>query len=219
MNSVRTPRFRVAIVEDHRLQRLRTEELLNSAGLELVFSGETALEFLEWSRSVTRNERPHLLVLDLMVDRQPNVDVELVRKLLEAGLRIVVLSALASPSLVQSMIKVGVSAIVGKRDSEEAILAAVRAALRGEEWMSPELAAFIAGDSTRPKLSVQEERALLLYASGLKLQQVGDAMNISKETAKQYLDRTRKKYAASGVTLKTQLDFGRVAWREGLIEP
>ena len=219
MNSARTPRFRVAIVEDHRLQRLRTEELLNSSGLELVFSGETALEFLEWSRSVPRDERPHLLVLDLMVERQPNVDVELVRQLLEAGLRIVVLSALASPSLVQSMIKAGVSAIVGKRDSEEAILAAVRAALRGEEWMSPELATIIAGDSNRPKLSVQEERALLLYASGLTLQQVGEAMNISKETAKQYLDRTRKKYSDSGVTLKTQLDFGKVAWREGLIEP
>ncbi|MBY6385405.1 response regulator transcription factor [Rhodococcus erythropolis] len=147
------------------------------------------------------------------------MDVELVCKLLEAGLRIVVLSALASPSLVQSMIKAGVSAIVGKRDSEEAILSAVHAALRGEDWMSPELATIIAGDSNRPKLSIQEERALLLYASGLTLQQVGDAMNISKETAKQYLDRTRKKYSASGITLKTQLDFGKVAWREGLIEP
>ncbi|MCW2295515.1 response regulator [Rhodococcus erythropolis] len=219
MNTARTSRFRVAVVEDHRLQRVRTEELLNSSGLELVFSGETAPEFLAWSRSVPRNERPHLLVLDLMVERQPNVDVELVCKLLEAGLRIVVLSALASPSLVQSMIKAGVSAIVGKRDSEEAILAAVHAALRGEEWMSPELATIIAGDSNRPKLSIQEERALLLYASGLTLQQVGDAMNISKETAKQYLDRTRKKYSASGITLKTQLDFGKVAWRERLIEP
>jgi DNA-binding NarL/FixJ family response regulator len=108
---------------------------------------------------------------------------------------------------------------VGKRDSEESILGAVRAALRGDEWMSPELATIIAGDSNRPKLSVQEERALLLYASGLTLQQVGDAMSISKETAKQYLDRTRKKYSASGVILKTQLDFGKAAWREGLIEP
>lgn len=219
MSAARAPRFRVAIVEDHKLQRLRTEELLNSSGLDLVFSGETAPEFLEWSRSVPRNERPHLLVLDLMVERQPNVDVELVGKLLEAGLRIVVLSALTSPSLVQSMIKAGVSAIVGKRDSEEDIIAAVHATLRGEEWMSPELATVIAGDSNRPKLSLQEERALLLYASGLTLQQVGDAMGIGKETAKQYLDRTRRKYSATGVTLKTQLDFGKVAWREGLIEP
>lgn len=211
--------YRVAIVEDHRLQRSRTEELLTRAGLDVVYSGETAPDFMTWSQSAPRGTLPHLLVLDLMVERQPSVDVELVRRLIGAGLRIVVLSAMASPALVRDVIKAGVSSIVGKRDPESAILAAVEAAIRGEEWMSPELATVIAGDPDRPKLSIQEERALVLYASGLTLQQVGEAMNISKDTAKQYLDRTRKKYSDAGVTLRSQLDFGRVAWREGLVEP
>ena len=219
MSTADTPAFRVAVVEDHRLQRSRTEHLLTSAGLELVYSGETAPDFLEWSRTVPRNRRPHLLILDLMVERQPSVEVETVEQLLAAGLRIVVLSALASPALVRAVIKAGVSSIVGKRDAEEAILAAIRAALRGEEWMSPEAATVIAGDPDRPELSIQEERALVLYASGLTLQQVGEAMNISKDTAKQYLDRTRKKYSEAGVTLRTQLDFGRLAWKEGLVDP
>lgn len=213
-------RCRVAVVEDHTLQRTRTEELLLAAGeFDLVFSGETAPEFMTWLRSADRSERPHLLVLDLMVERQPSVDVDLIGALIDAGLKIVVLSALASPHLVRQIVQVGVPAIVGKRDDERAVLDAIRAVLRGEEWMTEELATVIAGDPGRPALSIQEERALVLYASGLTMQQVADAMNIGRETAKQYLDRVKRKYAAAGVSVKSKLDYGRVAWTAGYVDP
>lgn len=211
---------RVAIVEDHVLQRARTEELLQSAGsFEVVFSGESAPEFEAWVRTAPTGERPHLLVLDLMVDRRPSVEVDLVERLLTAGLRILVFSALASPVLVRRIVRAGVTGVVGKRDSEADVLAAVRACARGESWMSTELAAVIAGDSTRPQLSIQEERSLVLYASGLTLDQVGAEMSISRETAKQYLDRVKRKYSASGVQVRTKLDFGRIAWSEGYLDP
>lgn len=211
---------RVAIVEDHTLQRLRTEELLRREGeFEVVFSGASAPDFVLWSKTVPRARRPHLLVLDLIIDHQPSVDVALVKGLLDAGLCIVVLSALASPPLVRKVIQVGVSAIVGKRDPEEDILAAIRAALRGEVWMTTELATVIASDPERPRLSIQEERALVLYASGLTVQEVAEVMNIGKETAKQYLARVRRKYAAAGISVKSHLDYGRVAWQGGYLDP
>jgi DNA-binding NarL/FixJ family response regulator len=211
---------RVAIVEDHTLQRARTEELLHrQRGFEVVFSGVSAPEFVAWVRATTREQRPHLLVLDLMIDREPSVDVGLVESLLRAGLRIVVLSALASPPLVRSIVRAGVSGVVSKRDREEDILAAIYAVLRGDEWMSTELASVIAGDPDRPSLSVQEERALVLYASGLTLEQVAELMNIGRETAKQYLDRVKKKYSAAGVVVRSKLDLGRIAWAEGYVDP
>jgi len=211
---------RVAIVEDHVLQRNRTEELLRREPVfEVVFSGSSAPELVDWLRSAPRDRRPHLLVLDLMVDRAPSVDVALVESLLGAGLRIVVLSALASPALVRGIVRAGVAGIVGKRDREEDILAAIRAVLRGEEWMTTELASVIAGDPARPSLSIQEERALVLYASGLTVEQVAAAMNIGRETAKQYLDRVRKKYAATGVPVSSKLDLGRIAWSDGYVDP
>lgn len=213
-------RCRVAIVEDHLLQRVRTEDLLRGDGsFEIVFSGESAPEFVDWVRETAIEDRPHLLVLDLMVDRRPSVDVELVERLLTAGLRILVFSALASPVLVRRIVRAGVTGVVGKRDSEADILAAARATARGEGWMSTELAAIIAGDSGRPELSIQEERSLVLYASGLTLDQVGAAMNISRETAKQYLDRVKKKYSSAGVEVRTKLDFGRIAWTDGYLDP
>lgn len=214
------PMCRVALVEDHRLQRLRTEDVFRRAGqFEIVFSGESMPTFMEWVKATPRQRQPHLLILDLMVERQPSVDAALVSALLNAGLRIVVLSALASPALVRRIVRAGVTGIVGKRDTEEDLLAAVRAVLRGQEWMSPELAAVMADDPKRPHLSVQEERALVLYATGLTIDQVAAAMGIGRETVKQYLDRVKKKYTARGVVVRTQLDLGRVAWAEGLLEP
>lgn len=202
------------------LQRARTEELLGrERGFEIVFSGESLPAFVDWVKSQARETRPHLLVLDLMVDRQPNADAAVVRALLEAGLRIVVLSALASPALVRSIVRAGVTGVVGKRDSEADILAAIGAVLRDEEWMTTELAAIIAGDEDRPQLSIQEERALVLYASGLTVDQLAAAMNIGGETAKQYLDRVRRKYTEAGVPASSKLDLARIAWSEGYVDP
>src|SRR5690606_5522620 len=123
-------------------------------------------------------------------------DPELVTALLDAGLRIVVLSALASPVLVRKIVQAGVNAIVGKRDSEEDVMAAIRAVLLGEVWITTELANVIAGDPDRPKLSIQEEQALVLYASGLSLDDVASTMNVSANTAKQYINRVKAKYTA-----------------------
>lgn len=212
--------YRVAIVEDHALQRARTEHLVGrELGCEIVFSGSSAPEFRLWLHSTPRHRRPHLLVLDLMVDRQPSVEVELVHWLLRGGVKIVVLSALASAQLVRAVARAGVSGIISKHDSEADTIAAIRAVLGGEEWMTADLAAIIAGDPERPELSIQEELALVLYASGLKLQEVAEDMNISTTTAKQYLERVKGKYSTVGVPVRSKHDFGRVAMAHGYIAP
>src|SRR5699024_5624630 len=121
-----------AVVEDHVLQRKRIEDLLSGHGFVVVHSCETLPEFMEW---IVGNEQPDLLVLDLMVDRRPPVDPSVVTDLVQAGQRIVVLSALGSPLLVQQVVRAGVAGIVGKRDSEGDLMEAVRAVLRDGEWM------------------------------------------------------------------------------------
>lgn len=220
MNKTRQRIYRVAIIEDHLLQRRRTEELVNSQDdLEVVFSGESAPAFMSWFSTAHSEQRPHVLILDLMVERQPSVDIALVEALLTSGHRIVVLSALASPPLVRRIVQAGVTAIVGKRDTEEDILEAIHATVRGMEWITTELAAVIAGDPGRPKLSIQEERALVLYATGLSLGEVAAAMNLQPDTAKQYIDRVKAKYASAGIPARTKLDLGRIAWADGYVDP
>lgn len=212
--------WRLAIVEDHLLQRRATEGLIASRPeLRLVFSGETMPHFLAWLRTHGKEEPPHLLILDLMAERRPSVDPAIVRALTDSGLRILVLSAMASPPLVRAVLRAGVGGIVGKRDSEQDILQAIAAVLRRGEWLTPELAAVIAADADRPALSVQEERALVLYASGLTMEAVGATMNVRPDTAKQYLNRVRAKYADAGRQLRSKVDLAKAAWVDGYLDP
>ena len=98
------PYWRVAVVEDHRLQRKRTEELVNAqAGLRVVFGCESALELFTRLERLDKREYPHLVILDLVVDRGPSVEPEQVRDLVDRGVRVLVLSALASPTQVRAV--------------------------------------------------------------------------------------------------------------------
>ena len=210
--------WRVAVVEDHLLQRHRTEELLGSqAGLTVVRSFETAPQLMRWLVTTKPGTRPHLVVLDLMVERGPSVMPEQVELLIQSGIRVLVLSALSSPSLVREVLRVGVHSVVSKRDGEDDIVAAVWATLGRGGWMTPELANVIAGTPARPVLSDQEERTLVLYASGRTMDAVAAAIGVRPGTAKKYLARVKEKYAAAGRPVRTKIDLSREAARDGLL--
>jgi DNA-binding NarL/FixJ family response regulator len=210
--------WRVAIVEDHLLQRQRTEELFDGqAGMRVVFTGDSLPDFVRWLAQATTAQRPHLLVLDLVVDRGASADPQVVRELTRAGLRVLVLSAMASPPLVREILRAGVGGVVGKRDAEADIIAAAWTVLGRGQWMTPELAAVIAGDANRPALSDQEERALVLYASGLTLDAVAATLGVKRDTAKTYLDRVRAKYAGVGRNVRSKVDLSRVALADGYL--
>jgi len=212
--------WRVAIVEDHRLQRLRTEELLTrQPGLRVVHAVETLDELVSWMAGGTPQSLPHLVVLDLVVDRGRDADPAVVERLVRSGMRVLVLSAMASVPLVRAMIRAGVAGFVGKRDTEEDIVAAVWAVLRRRQWITPELASVMAGDAQRPRLSDQEERALVLYASGLTLDAVAVALGVKRDTVKKYLERVKAKYAEVGRPVRTKIDLNREAIRDGLMSP
>ncbi|WP_271986459.1 response regulator [Pseudoclavibacter terrae] len=211
-------KVRVAVVEDHLLQRTRTVELLRAAGdLQVVASVETLPDFVSWLRGTPRPDWPQLLVLDLMVERGESADPALIERLTKV-MSVLVLSALASPPLVRAVLRAGVKGVVGKRDSESDILGAVHSVLDDEGWLTPDLASVIAGDPDRPKLSIQEERAMVLYASGLTLDAVAGAIGVKPHTAKKYLARVKAKYAEIGRPVYTKIDIARAAREDGFFD-
>lgn len=211
--------WRIAIVEDHLLQRMRAKEVLEShRAFRVVHTCEGLTDLRAWLRTAARDDIPHLVVLDLVVDRGEDADPEMVKALVRAGVRVLVLSALASAPLIREMLRSGIGGVVGKRDSEADIVAAVWTVLGGGSWITPELAGVIVTDDRRPKLSEQEERVLVLYASGLTMEAAADAMGVKPDTAKSYLNRVKAKYAEVGRPARSKVDLARRAIDDGYLD-
>lgn len=201
----------IAIIEDHTLARMGLQEVCSSnPDWRVNFSGDSVQTFLESEDSFD------LLILDLGLYGELVTD-EAVSQFIDQGLKVLVVSALSTPSRVRSLLRAGVLGFVSKHESEEVLIDAIKTVSDGEKWTSAELAAIIASDLTQPILSDQEKRALGLYASGLKMQSVARIMGVKESTAKEYIDRIRSKYIAIGRPAPTKVHLARNAEQDGYI--
>ena len=130
---------------------------------------------------------------------------------------VVVVSASASPKVVQSAMSRGVKAYVSKNSTADEFLRAIDAAMRNAAYVSTDLAGILATKVEGVKLSQQEQRALILYSSGMKIDAVARKMEVSPGTVKEYIKRVRAKYSASGIPLPTKVELYRAAQEEGLV--
>jgi DNA-binding NarL/FixJ family response regulator len=122
--------------------------------------------------------------------------------------------------MVRECISAGALGYVPKSEDAAVILDAVRAARRGETYLSAVVAAALLADdpgSGAPRLSEQERRVLVLYASGLPMKSVARRLDVGYETAKSYLGRVREKYAECGREARSKIDLRRRAVEDGLI--
>lgn len=68
-----------------------------------------------------------------------------------------------------------------------------------------------------PELSVQESRVLHMCAEGLKVAAIARRLDVSPHTVHTYLRRMRRKFAAHGRPVSSQLELYRVASEWGLL--
>ncbi len=69
-----------------------------------------------------------------------------------------------------------------------------------------------------PALARREVDVLVLYAEGLTVPQVANALQVSAETARTYLGRVRAKYALAGRPVRTRADFTIRAWEDAYLD-
>jgi len=158
-----------------------------------------------------------LAIIDLDLGRgQPPLDV--VGAALDTGAVVLVVSALAQPLLVTEVLSRGAHGYVAKSSGIEVLIDAVRTLSEGDEWVSQEVAGMIVGDRRGAvHLSTQERLALTLYSSGLTLDAVARRMGVARSTAKEYIDRVRRKYEDHGLKARTKTELHITARQQGII--
>jgi len=210
---VSQPRF--VILEDHPLVReALAERLVRHLGdVDFVYTGDSVSAAL--SAIEVRGVDCVVMDLDLNDSVSPIVNVV---SLAETGAPVLIVSALGDGVTIRASFTAGVIGFLSKSAEPEEFVAAIEAALRGDKYTSAEAAAAMLADSdSLVDLSDQERRAMVLYASGLKMRAVARHMGVSESTAREYVRRLRAKYEKAGAPLPSKTELYRMAQREGIL--
>ncbi len=186
---------RVALLDDHELllDSMTAWMREHAPDLDVVLTATTWLELVHSPLFPT-----DLVLLDVQLREPVSLEAR-VRTCRAAGAKVVVLTGLDTPDLKERALRAGAAAFVPKARPLADLVAVVREVMGlaegrplPREWRPLPAAAEA---PQRPRLSLGEESALRLYASGLSTAAVAASMHVQFETAKTYLRRVREKYA------------------------
>ncbi len=158
---------------------------------------------------------PHVLVLDLQLPTGSSID--LIRRLRRQvpETEIVVLTMEASPLFAQQALDAGAVGFVLKDRADTELLAAVREAAQGREYISPHVVAGLEAlrrDVTGDGLSPRETEVLRLIALGHTSGEIAHQLHLSRRTVESHRARVHRKLG-----LATRAELVRYALRRHLI--
>lgn len=205
--------MRVLVVDDHRVVRAGLETLLaTSPDLEVVGSAADGAQAVLLASSTN----PDVVLMDLSM---PVVDgVEATRQIIAANpaTRVVVLTSFSDRERILDAIDAGASGYLLKDTEPDQLLAAIRAAARGEAPLHPKAARAVldARGHRRPPLELtpRERDVLVLVGRGLLNKQIARRLGIAEKTVKTHLTSI---FQRLGVTDRTQAALW--AERNGLL--
>jgi len=151
---------------------------------------------------------PHVVLLDLNL-RDHSAPADNVQRVLASGARVLVVSTIPDADGVLATIEAGASGYITKDQDLEVLVQAIRDVAEGRSVVSPELAFVLSRDArpNRPQLSPQERVVLTAYASGATLQAAARRAGVAYGTAREYLERVKRKYTDAGRPTYTKLDL------------
>jgi two-component system response regulator NreC len=216
MNPAR--RIRILLADDHTVLRSGLRALL-SAQADLEVTGEAG-EGGEALR-LTQTLKPDVVVMDIGMPGVSGIDATArIRRELPLT-KVVILSMHDDQGYLRQALRAGASGYVLKKAADTELLAAIRAAARGELYLDPSLAKGLVADVVLPKaqepeipvLSEREREVLHLLARGHTNQQVADRLCISVKSVETYKARLMEKLG-----LKGRAELVRYALTHGLLK-
>ncbi|HYB25106.1 MAG TPA: response regulator transcription factor [Solirubrobacteraceae bacterium] len=197
-----TQPIRVVLADDHAMVR-RTMRLLLDDEHDISVAGEAA-DLAAVVRHTHRHE-PNVLVLDL---RLPNGStIGTIRRLRAEAPRteIVVLTMEESPQFAQQALDAGAVGFVLKDRADSELVAAIRLAARGEEYVSPRVSAALEAIQRAAgagELSPREIEIVRLIALGFTSREIASQLHLSRRTVETHRSRI---HAKLGVTTRAEL--------------
>jgi DNA-binding NarL/FixJ family response regulator len=186
--------IRVIVADDHHLVRQGIRALLERANdIEVVGEAADGQEAIELVRRLV----PDVLVMDIAMPRLDGVQATERVRTLSVATQVVILSMHSDETLVRQILRRGAKGYLLKCSVTEELLLAVRAAHRGEIYLSPAISVSLLdefltlqAESEKPspfdRLTPREHEVLQLIAEGHTNTGIAQIMNVSVKTVEKH---------------------------------
>lgn len=207
---------RILLVDDHTVVREGLRAILESSGdIECwpAESAESALALLE------RGPLPNVVLLDVSLPGMNGFDALAKMRELWPPLAVLMLSMHLEEHYAVRALRLGAMGYLNKSAPTAEVLSAVRAVMRGENYLSRRFAARLAKELTtdsRPRhelLSNREFEVLRLIGSGKPVSEIATMLGLSVKTVSTYRERVLEKMGFS-----SNFELVRYVLQEGLID-
>jgi two-component system, NarL family, response regulator NreC len=196
-------RIRILLADDHTVLRSGLRALLSVHG-DLEVAGEAAegVEAIRLAHALKHD----VVVMDIGMPGVSGIDATArIRRELPST-RVLILSMHDDQGYLRQALRAGASGYVLKKAADTELLAAIRAAARGEVFLDPSLARGFVEDVVLPRvqepeipaLSEREREVLQLLARGHTNQQVADRLCIGVKSVETYKARLMDKLGLKG---------------------
>ncbi|HTV51342.1 MAG TPA: response regulator transcription factor [Steroidobacteraceae bacterium] len=211
------PAIRIAIVDDHQLVRIGLKQIIE-AQADFAWAGEASSG--REGLALLRTTPVDVLLLDLSLPDMSGLDVLRQVRAHHESLATLVLSAYPEMQYGLNVLRAGASGFVSKTADDAELCRAIRAAVRGGRYVSPELAEVLVsgmqGVPGEPRHSVLSEREFQIFcklAEGKSVSEIAAKLFLSVKTVSTYRTRILEKMG-----MRTNADITYYAIKNDLLQ-
>ena len=201
------------IIDDHPIVRAGMRTVLDAApDVTVLAEGATGHDAVR----LAQEHRPDVLVLDVNLPDLNGLEVTRRLRAQQAPPAILILTVHDDAQTVMGLLQSGARGYILKDEALETLVSAVRAAARGESWLSPAVANQVVrravaaprlsagldpGRGDRVRLTPREREVLSLLAQGLGNAAIARKLVVTKRTVQNHVSNI---YGKLGVTSRTE---------------
>ena len=209
--------IKVLIVDDHALVRMGIRRLLDDLpDIEVVAEAENG----EMALSLVKTTFPDVVLLDM---KMPGIDGwEVTRRLHKSNpdVKVIAVTAMSAESLPSRVLQLGAVGYLTKESTPEEMAAAIRKVVKGDIYLSAEIAQKMAIKSLQVSkgspfdgLSEREMQIMLMITSGMAVPDIAEQLFISTKTVNSHRYRMFEK-----LLVKNDVELTHLAMKHRVIE-
>jgi DNA-binding NarL/FixJ family response regulator len=211
---------RVLLADDHKLVRAGFRVMLNNLNnVEVVAETGDGREALE----LIQKHRPDVAFVDITMPSLTGLEVAKRAAKEAPNVRIIIVSMHTAEEYVGRAVRAGVAGYVLKNADPVELELAIRAAIKGEIYLSPAVSKSLIDDYARrlaeektleDRLTTRQREVLQLIAEGQSTKDIASRLNVSIKTVE-----THRKQLMERLDIHDVAGLVRYAIRAGIIEP